>query len=46
MQFTTYMYIMFYRLASSYSDSGMESSENELSHSYDILPDMDFGMFF
>lgn len=25
------------------SDSGMESSENELSHSYDILPDMDFG---
>ena len=31
------------RLASSYSDSGMESSDNELSHSYDILPDMDFG---
>ena len=29
--------------ASSYSDSAMESSENELSHSYDILPDMDFG---
>ncbi|XP_053398792.1 target of rapamycin complex 2 subunit MAPKAP1-like isoform X2 [Mercenaria mercenaria] len=25
------------------SDSGMESSDNELSHSYDILPDMDFG---
>ncbi|XP_053403288.1 target of rapamycin complex 2 subunit MAPKAP1-like [Mercenaria mercenaria] len=24
------------------SDSGMESSDNELSHSYDILPDMDF----
>lgn len=28
---------------SSYSDSGMESSDSELSHSYDILPDMDFG---
>ena len=29
--------------ASSYSDSAAESSDNELSHSYDILPDMDFG---
>ncbi|XP_060602079.1 target of rapamycin complex 2 subunit MAPKAP1-like [Ruditapes philippinarum] len=25
------------------SDSGLESSDNELSHSYDILPDMDYG---
>lgn len=25
------------------SDSGMELSDNELSHSYDILPDMDYG---
>lgn len=32
-----------HKLTSSYSDSGMESSDNELSHSYDILPDMDFG---
>ncbi|KAK3593720.1 hypothetical protein CHS0354_013618 [Potamilus streckersoni] len=30
------------RVDSSLSDSGVDSSDNELSHSYDILPDMDY----
>jgi hypothetical protein len=35
-----------YRLDGSLPDSGTELSDHELSTSYDILPDMGYGLFF